>query len=411
VKISVSKSRNSLVTWLLVLAMVGFPLAATIVGFAGTDTRSITIPYRILVFSLATLILLTGLLSPLRGKPSVILLLFFCLYFFRLFYDTNFANNQFAPDALQFFLVATMMPAFAIALTLDHKFDEALFASRLLLAAALSVVGYNVLIYTGRISPEYGARASLTALNPIALGHVAATACIAATYIAMYRRKLVWILIAVLTLTISLPTLIAAGSRGPMVALAAALIWFGMTNKKRALVIIPALTLGAFLLPQDALLIERFRAVFIGLDLSSLARLELQEAALADFMENPFFGKHFMDASFGEGSWPHNYFLEAAMAMGVPGLVLASMLVIGSFKAAVTCVNQTNPLLVALLVQTLVAAQFSGSLFGNEKLFALFSAVLALEKLNKRQAYVSNEPREPNTRRAIKSIRVSGFSR
>ena len=310
------------------------------------------------------------------------LLLFFGLYLCRLLYDSYFADNEFAPDALQFFIVATVIPTIAIALAIESKFDERLFSSRLILMVAVSLLGLYALLYTGKVTIETFSRASLAALNPISLGHLAATGVIAAAFIAFSRRSLFWIGTAILTAAISVPTLFAAGSRGPIVAMIAALIWLGTTDKRRALIIIPLLTVGFLLVPKDNFLFERLMGSFNGFDRSSLARFEIQTSALADFVENPFLGKHFMDASFGEGSWPHNYFLESAMAMGILGLAVSVTLVLSSFKAALSSVNQTNPLLTALLVQALVAAQLSGSLWGGDKLFALIAAVLALGKIN-----------------------------
>lgn len=92
-----------------------------------------------------------------------------------------------------------------------------------------------------------------------------------------------------------------------------------------------------------------------------------------------------MDASFGQGSWPHNYFLEAAMALGFLGLLLTTAIVVTAFKAAISSVNSTNPLLVTLLVQSLVAVQFSGAIWASDRLFILFAAVLALGRLNRRR--------------------------
>lgn len=362
--------------------VAGYPLAAVLVSYTGMDTTAITVPYRLAVVSFALVIFASGLFFPLRGKPSVMLLIFLGLYLCRLLYDSYFADNEFAPDALQFFIVVTLIPVIAVTFALDGKFEERLFSSRLILAVAVSLLGFYALLYTGRVTIEIGSRASLAALNPISLGHLAATGVIVAILIVLSRRGIFWIGAAILTIAISIPALFFAGSRGPIIAMVAALMWLGTTDKRRALIIIPLMTAAFLSIPEDNFLLDRFMAVFNGFDRSSSARLEVQTSALADFFENPFLGKHFMDASFGEGSWPHNYFLESAMAMGIVGLAISVMLVLSSFKAAASSVNQTNPLLTALLVQALVAAQFSGSLWGGEKLFALIAAVLALGKIN-----------------------------
>ncbi|HBR99386.1 MAG TPA: hypothetical protein DD979_18715 [Gammaproteobacteria bacterium] len=189
---------------------------------------------------------------------------------------------------------------------------------------------------------------------------------------------------------------VLSGSRGPVVALGAAIIWLTFTDKKRAMVLIPILTIGVFFLPTDNMAIERVLGIFKYLDLSALARLEIQESALNDFLQNPLVGKHFMDASFGEGSWPHNFFLEAAMSMGIVGLTLSVVIVFASFRAALAGVNRKHLLLVTLLVQALVAAQFSGSLFGGSMLFALFAAVLALGIIYRRERLLLNRRSTPS---------------
>lgn len=277
------------------------------------------------------------------------------------------------------------MPSLATAFILDQDFNERAFAKRLLLLTALGILGYYFLLWSGRISVEIGVRASLAALNPIALGHLAATAIIAAIYHVTSRPTLLALLGAGTVGALAIPALFAAGSCGPLVALTAAVIWMSITNKRRALVMIPALVIGTFFIPTDNLAVERLLGVFNSLDRSSLALLELQRSALADFLDYPFHSRHFMDASFGQGTWPHNYFLEAAMALEFWGLLLATAIVVTAFKAAISSINSTNPLLVTLLVQSLVAVQFSGAIWASDRLFILFAAVLALGRLNRRR--------------------------
>ncbi|MFG6501250.1 O-antigen ligase family protein [Sulfitobacter sp. 1A15106] len=384
-KITIRKARNSGVTWLIILMIVGYPLAAILVSFMGVDSRAVTVPYRTFVFGLSMALIGSGFVIPLRGKAVKALFLFLFLYGFRLVYDAYLGGNEYAPDALIFFLLATATPAIAIALCIDEQFIERAFAIRLLLASALCLSGYYVLLWTGRITLEVGIRASLSALNPISLGHAAATAAVAAVYIAVSRRSILYVAIAFAVIGFAIPALLSAGSRGPIAAFAMSLVWLSISDKRRALILVPALTFAAFFVPTDNLAFSRLFGLLHTLDLSSLARLELQRAALADFVAHPFLGKHFMDPAFGAGSWPHNFFLEAAMAMGIVGAVLSLVIVFQCFRAAMIGVNRRNPLLIALLVQALVAAQFSGSIFGGDKLFALFAAVLVLGATHRRE--------------------------
>lgn len=379
-KLPVRKVRNSSVTWLLVMIMTGYPLAAVLVSFLRFESSAITIPFRVVVFGLAIFILASGLFVSMRGRPSKLLLIFLIVYMARLVYDYLISDNEFAPDALQFFMIGTLAPALAIAISIDERFNERAFNIRLSAIAVLCLLGYYFLQITGRITIDFEARAALSALNPISLGNFAATSIVIAIFLILSSRNLLSMAVGAFITALSLPILFSAGSRGPIVALAMALIWLSITNKRRAAIMIPIFAIGAQFLPVDNLALERLSGVFGQLDRSALARLELQKSAFSDFLDHPFLGKHFMDPAFGEGSWPHNFFLESAMAMGVLGLVLSVLLVLSSFRVALASVNRTNPLLVTLLIQAITAAQFSGALWGGDKLFALFAAVLAIGK-------------------------------
>ena len=60
--------------WLIVLALAGHPVAAVLISFSRLASRATTVPYRVGVFSLATVLLLSVFPCPITWKTKQIAL-------------------------------------------------------------------------------------------------------------------------------------------------------------------------------------------------------------------------------------------------------------------------------------------------------------------------------------------------
>lgn len=385
-KIQISSARSKAVSWLLVLILAGYPAAAMLVNFAGVDSTVITTPYRGFIVLLAIGLICSGLLSPLRGTVRLSLGVFLALYLWRLVYDHSFAMHPDAAEALVFFVLATLIPMLGVALAIDERFSERDFAMRLYWVSLGLVIGYYLLVASGTIFTEIGDRAALVALNPISLGHLAATASLVGIYLALSQPKLRYKFGALVIVALSIPILLNAGSRGPLIAFVVGVLWITISNKKRLAQMLPVMLLAALLIPRDNLVFERFAGVIGELDASVLIRLQLQISGINDMLDAPLIGKHFLDPDFGMGYWPHNIFIEAGMALGVFGLALSLYVFFSVFVILATKLADRHILVSATLVQAFIAAQFSGSIWGADKLFALTAVAFALARFQERAA-------------------------
>jgi O-antigen ligase len=375
---------------LLALSIFGFPIAALLEAIAGTGSQSITIPYRIAVVAISILILVLLPFSKSRGRLDAWLFLFLALYLMRLVYDyqTNYIPGNIV--ALQFYVGIVIIPLIANALGGVSRFNDQLLAKTIMFGAGsvalLASLGerlglaYNPWEQYGRVD----VRLAFEALNPISLGQVAASAMLASFIVLSNRenRKFLY-LAALIIITISSILLIQAGSRGALVSVGAAIIWYGLTKFKRALIIAP---LFFVVLSYGVAQTEVFEKL-IGLqeggvyqDSSALSRLDSQKVAIADFLDEPLFGKHYANPSLDDGEYPHNIIIETAMALGIVGLILWVIMLFKAGKAMIIGAASTRPMLCLLFVQKFIGTLLSGAIWGADATFMLLMLILAIDR-------------------------------
>ena len=370
--------RREVIYWLVSLVILGYPLSAFIVGLSGVSSRDITIPYRVLVFSLAISLLFFFRTHPLRKQLDGLVIIFLLLYLARLSYDWLFAENLYAFDSLVFYLVSLVAISVCVWLAVDRSFNDVSFARRLLIFCILFLAAYYFSWYIGA-TIVHSQRASLAALNPISLGHAASSVIICAIFIIDARIKLRWKMVSLISLATAAPILLQAGSRGPVIALFVTIIWFMVTKISRSVYLLPLMIIAMFFVSAENFAVHRIIALFGGineLDIAGLARLEYQKLAFIAFFEQPVLGKHFLDPLLGVGSYPHNLFIETAMSMGSVGLFLLFWILLRVSKRIIASVNSTHPLITMFFVYYFLAAMFSGAIWGGDKVFLLMGLIL-----------------------------------
>jgi len=370
---------NRFISYIIIsLLILGFPLTAALSTALGIDTRMASIGFRLAVdlisiLSVAYVIAVSG-----RIRINGAILIFLVIYFIRLVFD-QICNNEFASTAMVYFLAFVAIPTVSVMATVSNEFHEDELARILFWPSIMFIVIYYYLLQSGLIFLKIDTRASLESLNPISLGHAAATVAIIGFYNASSSSKLSTRIYSLCMIAAAIPIMASSGSRGPLIAFAFAVVFLGFSKFKRFLYLIPIIAFGVYFVDPDALVMERFLSTFSSLDRSSLERQEVQKLAWNAFIENPIVGRHFIDTSFNSiATYPHNVFLETAMALGILGLVVLIVILFSVGRSVLIGVGKKHPLVVAFFIQIFIGAQFSGSIWLNEKIFSLSVLIIAL---------------------------------
>ncbi|TDU24135.1 hypothetical protein DFR24_4398 [Panacagrimonas perspica] len=295
------------------------------------------------------------------------MLFIWACYLLRLSHDYFVDGIEGADYSMQYFIAGSVLPA--LALWKSDTFDQSRYAwagfMTCSLGCAMSLVGdwlgafgYSELTSTtGRLSTE--------SLNPISLGHLAASGILCGAVLCeastrRLRALLVFVMAGLLLV------LLQTGSKGPAVALIFALaIWAVRRGHliKILLVSVPiALLLSTF---NELPLLSRISGAEE--DLSTLERVVLLNDSLQQIVASPWVGSSSVELK--SGHYPHNVFVEAAMALGIP---LASMFVLIVSRGAMVgwhLIGTRSNLLGMLFVQSLIISVTSGSLYGSTLLW------------------------------------------
>ncbi|HKP16914.1 MAG TPA: O-antigen ligase family protein [Gaiellaceae bacterium] len=260
--------------------------------------------------------------------------------------------------------------------------------------------------------------------GPIALARGAATGLLLAIFVLLAARRAWPRTAALAVIPILAVAFIGAGSRGPVVGLAAGLLILlvltlgDRVSRRRLLLLGAALLVSAVIIPQlvPGQNISRSLSVLVGQngedvgggDLSN-GRYQLWSKAWHAFGDHPLLGLGtggFASVS-PEGIYPHNIFLEAAAEYGILGLFLvAGVIGFGFFYAGRAWALSRDrdrdqaALVLAFLGAAVVNAQFSGDFTNNTAVW--LGAGLALGLLQRVAA--SQEEYQPLRRFLRRSV-------
>lgn len=383
---NISKSfyRNYLSYWIISLIIIGYPLTALIGSITNTDNRTSSISFRLIVISLVCIIILLSTKKTLATRLYKPILLFYSLYLVRILYDLSYGNNIFAYAALEYFIVTVVLPSVGAWLSIDENFQGEKLAKLLLMLGCLFLLGYALASQSGYLvnltQTDDEQRLGLTALNPISLAQSASIITIVSVHLLINNPTKILKIISLLALLFAIPILIQAASRGPIVSLIVVFVWLIFSKFKQIIYIIPLLATLYLFIDFDSYAINRVTELFKGVDnfdQTAMERLDLQASALRDLVENPLFGKHFLDPSWGTlGNYPHNLFIESGMALGFSGLFIFIFLVFKSLKKITTTAKNQYNLIALLFMYFLFSSLFSGSIWASDKLFMLIGILL-----------------------------------
>lgn len=397
------RTAGSLVGWLLVAAFVGYPLLGSLVAMTGWPSLAGSIPVRLfmLLLSLYLIVILRANKLTVGAKLT---LFFWLLYLSRLLWDLIVPSIPGASEALGFFIIFGVTSSLAVMLVPATCWDEARLARMFaIVGACICIIAFIEVSFDlagdRSLFAETG-RLSVDTVNPITYGHVAVTTLIACFRLAGAGSGRNNRMLALLAAVAAIVLLKFSGSRGPLVSLVVCMAMLGLCNRPYrgiVLVIIPLLVVQALLMGDSVL---EQRVSIVEDDPSSLERILMQTGAIQQYLDNPILGSAFVE--FQTNTYPHNPFIEAAMATGTLGLVLLLVLFGMALWQAIALLRAGFVVVPLLAIQFFVAVQFSGSLSESNQLwialalmFSPYRHVIASAKVemsNRRSGRMSTRP-------------------
>ena len=365
---SATSPAGLLTRWVFALTLIGYPIFGLIAALVNWNSTWTSIPFRIGVVLLAAVLCLQASQARFLMPGLVLIWVFWLLYLFRLLWDTVMGISG-AMDALIFFSFTVLIPCMALSRSTSHGRE---FPLALLLfyiggvTCTLAVSMHYFQLGQERSLMEQTGRLSFEAINPISLGHVATTTLISALCLTTYRLRPIHRAAMVVASLASVACLVLTASRGPVITLVVCAAIFAMfTGRWRSMVLLPLLLLPV-VFGNISLLESRFTN--IEHDESVSERLMLQSSALSEFQKHFLTGSAFVEPL--TLSYSHNLIIETAMALGIVGLAVLLLISISACLRALKLLRQGELLLPLLTGQYLLAAQFSGAIYGNTALSA-----------------------------------------
>ncbi|MEA3043380.1 MAG: hypothetical protein QOH47_1218 [Sphingomonadales bacterium] len=383
-----------LMSWFIPLVIVGYPIAgASAIFLPFLEPTTVTYGYRGIVAALAAVAIVGGLVRNQAPVFPVALTLFLLAYLVRLYVDAYIVGVYRADVAMIFYAGALLPPVLAIffagRVVREQQLIRTMFAAAFAAATLLlliSVLGLESEIISSL--EQTGGRFNLDTVNAITIGHVGATlliACVAAWY---HPGRLVPRFLIVVAAAIAVATMLQAGSRGPFVAIGFCLIVYSIIARRWGVVFASLVAVAVVALrssPDQIVVLDRFTTA--GWDAASSARLLTQDYAIADFFDYPFVGHAYIELATLD--YPHNLIIDTAMALGLAGLVPLAIFTVQAARAAVNRLRSGQFLVALLAMQAFVAAQFSGSIWGQINLFTMIGLLLVW---NRKQAALGAAP-------------------
>lgn len=351
---------------LIVLSTIGYPLSGLLTTVVLPGQTAINYAFRLVVVGLALTAAIYSLLFRRKRQFSLIIFLFFCLYSYRLYYDALIDYLPGADLVSYYFFGTVVIPVFAVGVG-TRLFDDLAFAFWTFVVSAIECAGIlMVMVFApgtvGAATEEQG-RLSFDALNPITIGYTGVTAVLSAIYLWPRASRGVRFVLAT-TIAIGGYIIILSGSRGPLVALLLAVAYLMAVRGKIGLLILTGMAglYAAFIAADQGLsIVARFTGVGTLDDQSSAERLDVMHLAVDQAVANPLFGHAYAETT--TMSYPHNLFVESAMAIGVVGLLLMIAIQARMIWAGWFLGRKNYAFLGMNIVVALVNANLSGSIW------------------------------------------------
>ncbi len=371
--------RDDAAILIVVLVLAGYPLLGTLIAMTLLPSLVASVPVRAMVIMLSLMLLLSMNRRRWRQPGNLLILTFWLVYVARLLWDMLFAQIPIANIYLFNFVFFCIVPA--TALMHAPAFDERRLVRLLLPACMLTCVfaliaGNTDLTGVRSYTDDNEGRLFLETVNPITFGQIGVTTVLMALcWSRSCRRWSDWLAVAAAVL-LGVSTISIAASRGPLVSLSICLLVLALFYRPFRWMLMPIAVLVFFLVSSDFsdssnLLLSRID--FTKQSDHSEERMLIQASAINQFHGSPLFGSAIVEPL--SGNYPHNLFIEVAMATGVVGLALIAWIVVTLLRKCTHRIRVSLLPLALLMIQHLVDSQFSGNLSASAPLWILLTLV------------------------------------
>lgn len=375
---------------LIMLALAGYPLVATISTALSLNgsVPAITLRAAILTISIALILPAISRIKRRHLKYLVVFVTFWVAYLMRMVADTTSDSDQLSKAASEYWIWAVgvcLIPALALmGVSLPSTIPRAFKSTWLSLGISVGLAiffGSTLAMQADGTQNETG-RLALNSLNPISAGHLGASLVILSGWYWWTEKEPISSLKAasLLGMLAGLYLLISSASRGPLIAFLSVIVIVMLTMRIRrfikitafaSLITAPILPIVLRLVELDTLvLVARIAASTGGEDMSVASRQDSFAGAWNQFISNPLLGDFLDERS--TGFYPHNLVLEAFMSTGlIGGLAFLSISIIATWKAF-RLVKLRSPFAWTglIYIQYLTGAQLSGSLYASSIFWA-----------------------------------------
>ncbi|HIF9481703.1 TPA: O-antigen ligase family protein [Photobacterium damselae] len=231
---------------------------------------------------------------------------------------------------------------------------------------------------------ELIARLETDKLNPITLGHLAATCMMMAIFRFFENEKSKYL---ILFFIFSLSVLLFANSKAPILAFFLTALFYFLSRNKKGIIYIILMGLGVLLIVVYILpyfndifhidILARFTGMSSAYDESTVTRKISMLNAIELFEDNPIFGSSIVTSS---GGYPHNITLETLMALGVVGGLTFFLLVLFSLVICYRLISKNSKysLISLFYIQYLFGIQTSGAIWNSTSFWAAQVLLLSI---------------------------------
>ena len=384
----------------LTLNLAGFLAASYIPSALHVDHRVVTVPFRCLVLLLSLYAVYKIVaVSHLRMTLSVTTLLvtafwvFYCMRFLSdtVLFPVPIGDN---PEDMALFLFAISLPTFIVFYLFSEigLYRRALVWTMLALCACCAISMRSA----GAGDPTRQVQhMGNDVLNHIGYGHMGLTAMILGLFVLLRigRARRNWIvrLLAAATVCLGAFTVLAAASRGALVAsivLLPVVVYLGMRRGSGLLTVgicvalFFVLSAATAYLARDGTDVKQLlgsAAAYTASSNSVHERQTLMRDAWQEYLDHPILGSSIVERN--ALFYPHNCIVEAFMAMGTfGGTLFVLILLVAVYRAIRLATTDVAMSWISLcLFQQLIAVMFSGGLYGNVTLWGMLGIVLGVD--------------------------------
>lgn len=371
-------ARAILVAGLFAISISGYPIVGALTDLFGFRPQALSVPFRVAVFALAVAIFATHFIGFKLSRIQTAMFLFCGIYLLRLLID-DFGNSLPGADvAWQLFGGAVLMPMIALTSIAQSWSDQKV----ALIHTGVALVALGLVLYLGLtfgeergVLTEEAGRLSSESVNPITIGYLGANLLFGAYCFYDKNRSSLSLAFLIGILFAAIYAVTQAASKGPLVVIFAVMLFFVLKGRLSIwIVLLVAFASVAYAVALDMPLVARIDSIQD--DYSTQSRIDIALDTLEQIAGSPWFGSAFVELN--SGFYPHNQFLEAPMALGVPlGIVYLILCGFGLYAILRTNVGD-NLFLASCYIGGLINSVFSGSLWGNATLWLSLAVILTL---------------------------------